>query len=206
MPCSRTALVSSRYRSPVSNPSQSDPPPGTPRRESGLRLPVPPPPGADAFDIAMHYLANYEADYGRARRVVKSRASNVVVGVATANGLIAVVGVAVAVSGWSWLGLVTAGLAGTVGVLSAWDGLFRHRELWVQRSLILGQLQATQREARLRVALGEDRDIVAKDSMTALNGVLAEDLVTWAEIRRSKPQDQRELPTQHADGQNEADS
>ena len=168
----------------------------SPRKEgphevtSGLRPPPGPPAGADPLEVTLYYFSYYERDFARARQVVKRRARNVVVGTALANGAIAVVGAAIGLGGAAWLGLLSTGLAGLVGVLAAWDGLFRHRELWIQRSLVLGQLQAAKRELELESAVGAGpRAELAADGMRQLNRILAEDLTTWAELRASRADD-----------------
>lgn len=121
-------------------------------RGAGLRPPADPPADADPLDVAMFYVRHWEVEFVRARRVVKKSASNVVLAGSTATGTIAVVGAATTVTGWVWLGVVTAALAGLSGVLSAMDGLHRHRDLWVQRSLALGRLQALKRNTEMRIA------------------------------------------------------
>lgn len=153
-------------------------------KASGLRPPKEPPADADAFDVVMHHLRHWESEFARARHVVKQRASHVVVGVSSATALIAVVGSATAILGWSWMGILSAALAGVASVLSAWDGLFRHRDLWLQRSLVLGQLQGIHREADLARALEpNERNRIAQEIHTALNDVLADDLMSWSELR-----------------------
>jgi hypothetical protein len=119
--------------------------------------------------------------------VVKKRAKRVVVSTAVANGLIALLGTAVAVFDAPWLGLLSTGLAASIGVLTAWDGLYRHREMWVQRSVILGQLQALLRTIELRRADGEDRNLLARVTMLELNAILEEDLEAWTSLRRTQP-------------------
>lgn len=162
----------------------------TPRiqRSSGLRPPAEPPIDADALDVALFYLSYWDTEFARARLVVKSRASKVVVTVSATTAGIAVVGAATPLLGWTWLGLVSASLAGIATVVGAWDGLFRHRELWHQRSLVLGDIQALKRSVQVRAASGEDRDQLALEAVRALNEILAEDLATWSEIRsRQRP-------------------
>lgn len=164
-------------------------PDGEPRRarSSGLHSPEPPPEGADTLEISLHYLTFYRNEYQRSRVVVKTRAKRVVVWTAVANGLIAVVGAAVAVFDAPWLGLASTGLAASIGVLTAWDGLYRHREMWVQRSVILGQLQALLRTTELRRAEGADRKTLARGTMRHLNAILEEDLEAWTSLRRTQP-------------------
>lgn len=159
---------------------------------SGLRLPPAPPDDiTDPYGIAMHYLTYYEAEYARARSVVKRRARTVVLGIAAANSLIAVAGVAVAVTRYRWLGLLSAGLAGVIAVLGAWEGLFRHRDLWIQRSQVLSQLQELQRNTRMRKSVGDDLTDVGTESLKAMNNLLEESLVTWANIRRMQSHEER---------------
>lgn len=135
--------------------------------------------------MVLHYLTYWEGEFARARLVVKSRASKVVVAGATATGLIAVVGAATSITGWAWLGIVSAALAGCVTVLGAWDALFRHRDMWHQRSVVLGRLQALKRTLQVRAASGEDRSELAEQGLAQLNAVLTEDLDSWSEMRRS---------------------
>ncbi|MBF6548835.1 SLATT domain-containing protein [Nocardia brasiliensis] len=154
---------------------------------SGIRSPKSPPADADALDISVHHLTFYLAEYERSRLVVKMRARRVVVWTSVANGSIAVLGAAVAVFDATWIGLLSTALAGFIGVLAAWDGLYRHREMWVQRSVILGQLQSLLRGTQLRQALGEDRDTLARYAMLQLNAILEEDLEAWTSLRRTQP-------------------
>ncbi len=156
---------------------------GITQLKSGLRLAPPPPIDADPLRVARHYLDYYASDFSRARDVVKRRANWVVVLGATVTGTIALVGTVIALAKAPWLGLVSTGLAGLVGVLAAWDGLFRHRDLWVQRSWVVSQLQELQREIDFREALRDEPDIIGRDCMTQLNEILHNDMVTWSELR-----------------------
>lgn len=153
-------------------------------KSSGLRPPEEPPADADAFDVAMFYLRHWEKEFLRARLVVKTRATGVVITVSVATALVAVVSAATAITGWSWMGIVTALLAGVASVVSAWDGLFRHRELWLQRSLVVGRLQEIHRRATFELALkSDDRHRIAFEVNTALNDVLSDDQLAWSELR-----------------------
>lgn len=153
-------------------------------KASGLRPPGDPAADADAFDVAMHYLHHWEKEFLRTRLLVKKRAYLAVVVVSSATALISVVGAATAILGWSWMGILSAALAGVASVVSAWDGLVRHRELWLQRSLVLGRLQEVHRRAVFELALEpKDRMRIAQEMDRALNGVLADDLMSWSELR-----------------------
>jgi hypothetical protein len=156
------------------------------REPSGLRAAPPPPDGADALTAALHYLAFYEEDFARVRTTMKRRAKRVVVGTAAGNGAVGVIGAATAFSDLAWLGLVSAAVAAVIGVLAAWDGLFRHRDLWVQRSVILGRLNLARRNAEFAKAAGENPDDVAATAMSDLNAILADDLATWGDLKRSR--------------------
>ncbi|MFG3520316.1 SLATT domain-containing protein [Nocardia nova] len=154
---------------------------------SGLHSPPSPPSDADALTVSLHYLVYYRNEYERSRLVVKTRAKRVVVWTAVANGVIAVLGTAVAVFQAPWIGLLSTGLAASIGVVTAWDGLYRHREMWIQRSVIIGQLQTLLRGVELRRAQHEDRDVLAREAMIELNAILAEDLEAWTSMRRTQP-------------------
>ncbi|WP_227979250.1 SLATT domain-containing protein [Nocardia spumae] len=154
---------------------------------SGLHSPQSPPADADALAVSLHYLVHYRNEYERSRLVVKTRAKRVVVWTAVANGIIAVLGTAIAAFDAPWIGLLSTGLAASIGVITAWDGLYRHREMWVQRSVILGQLQALLRGVELRRAQHEDPDRLAREAMVQLNAILEEDLEAWTSLRRTQP-------------------
>ena len=163
-----------------------------PAESSGLRSPGEPPANARSIEVSKHYLDFYQADYARARQVVKSRANFVAVAAAALNGLIAVVGAAVAVFAQPWLGLVSTLLASAIAVLMAWDGLFRHREMWIQRSAVLGELQALSRATNFRIATGEDEELVASNCMIRLNAILESDLTSWTQLRASERRTQEQ--------------
>lgn len=154
------------------------------RKDDGLRQAPKPPTGADALEVARHYVAWYVEDFSRTRRVAKRRARNTVVSMAVLTAAIAVVGASFAVVGWKWLGILSAALAGASGVISAWDGLLKHRELWIIRSLVLSRLMELQRQLTLREALGEDRGALASESMDQLDDILREDLSSWSDVRK----------------------
>ncbi|NKY88998.1 SLATT domain-containing protein [Nocardia veterana] len=156
-------------------------------RSSGLHSPPSPAADADALTVSLHYLVYYRDEYERARLVVKTRAKRVVVWTAVANGVIAVLGTAVAVFQAPWIGLLSTALAASIGVVTAWDGLYRHREMWIQRSVVLGQLQALLRGVELRRAQHEDPELLARETMIQLNALLEEDLEAWTSLRRTQP-------------------
>lgn len=139
----------------------------------------------EALDIALTYLNYYRSEYADRRRSVKKRAWIAVVATATFNSGIAVVGAVVTFKGWSGLGLVSTVLAGAVAVVAAWDGHFRHRDLWVQRSLILQQLEQALRDTEIKKRSGKHVwNELALEAMSTLDRILKEDIDSWASIRK----------------------
>lgn len=135
------------------------------------------------MEVLMHYLAFYEQDFARARSNDKRATKLTVLWTATLNGMIAAVSAVIAFTGLAWLGVVSVFLAGGVTVIGAWDGLYRHRDLWRQRSLVLGQIQAVRREVEFRQARGDGEASLAEDAMKRLNTILDESLMAWGELR-----------------------
>lgn len=97
----------------------------------------------------------------------------------------------VAVWNSSWLGLVSTALAGSIGVVNSWDGMFRERELWIQRSEMLGQIQLVKRTLQFRLACGDNPQDAAADGFDVLNSVVSRDLEGWLGLR----QDQSDVTT-----------
>lgn len=131
----------------------------------------------------MHYLIFFEDDFARARRVVKGRARNVVVSTAILTALIAVVGALTAVFNLAWLGIVSTIVAGAAGVIERWDALFRHREMWVQRSAVTFELQRLRREAEFWRATEGATPEVGQRILTRLEDILSQDLDSWTGLR-----------------------
>ncbi|MFG3247613.1 SLATT domain-containing protein [Streptomyces sp. NPDC048187] len=154
---------------------------------TGMRPMEPPPSGSDALGVTTHYLTHFRKEYTRTRELMKKKARRATVGIAALNGLIAVLGVAVAA--WRayapWLGLASTGVAGVVGVISAWSGLMRHHELWQQRSLILAELQRIIRNVERREAAGDDRQLIAREAMELLDATLSQDASNWGSLSRT---------------------
>ncbi|GAA3159212.1 hypothetical protein GCM10010531_08220 [Blastococcus jejuensis] len=158
----------------------------TPETASGIRPPKHPPPRSSKIEILFHYLDHFEQEFVRARLIVKSRASKVVVGVAAANGGIAVAGAVTAVSGEAGLGVISTGLAARSPSRRRGTGIFRHRELWVQRTLVASDLQTLRRQVEMRRAGGEDANSLADAGMVGLNAILEADMAAWSEVRRAQ--------------------
>lgn len=151
---------------------------------SGQRSPGWPPTDATTIEVYHFYLDFYVKDFTRTRLVVKSRASAVVISTAILAALTALVGAITTLTGMAWLGIVTVASSGAVTVLATWDSYFRHRELWAQRSSILNELQAMQRDYSLSLAAGDSPDEIARFGMNKLEALLARDLTSWLEIRK----------------------
>ncbi len=154
---------------------------------TGMRPTEPPPAGSDALEVTTHYLSHFRKEYTRTRELMKKKARRTTVGIAALNGLIAMLGVAVAA--WrdyaAWLGLASTGVAGVIGVITAWSGLMRHHELWQQRSLILAELQRIIRNAERREAAGDDRQLIAQEAMELLDATLSQDASNWGSLSRT---------------------
>lgn len=154
------------------------------RPASGIRLPTRPPEGSSPLEVAQHYVRFYEREIARTRRVLKRRATLVVVVTAVSNAAIAIVGSATAAWNIPQLGVVSAVLAGVITVVAAWDGLYRHREHWVLRSAVLNQLNALNRSVELRAALAQDHQTIAIDAMNQVDEIMAADQTAWNELRK----------------------
>ncbi|WP_141681197.1 SLATT domain-containing protein [Mycobacterium malmoense] len=150
---------------------------------------------SDALAIAITYLTYYRSLFAERRRTVKKRARNAVVATATFNAGIAVVGAVVTLTGWSGLGLASTVLAGAVAVVAAWDGHFRHRDLWVQRSVILQQLEQVLRDVEIKKrGSGIPWNELALEAMSTLDRILKEDIDSWASIRKIDEASRTDLP------------
>ncbi|GAA1780761.1 hypothetical protein GCM10009748_12740 [Agromyces lapidis] len=116
-----------------------------------------PPGGSTPTELVEHYLAGYEAQYKKARRTAKRRASRVTIAVAVLTGGVAVLGAVSAVlsddvtSGV--LAVATTLTSAVIAVLLAWNDHSHHRELWVQRSTVLAELNGLRRRFLLRSSL-----------------------------------------------------
>jgi len=128
------------------------------QRTSGIRVPPDPPRDKGALAVVSYYLRYYEVEYARARRVVKRRSSRAVVISSLATGGIAVLGVASAAWASPVFGLASTSLAGVIGVIAAWDSHFAHRDLWIQRSLVLSEIQELKRNVELEGADVDDSE------------------------------------------------
>jgi len=139
----------------------------SPHVASGVRPPPPVPANVDAIGVFQHYLSWAEEEFTRARHVVKRRSGHVVLISAAATALIAVLGAATPITGWTWLGIATAALAGVVTVVERWDAHFRHRDLWIQRTIIVAELQRLKRDVELSLATNQVSVAMKKSPLVA---------------------------------------
>lgn len=163
-------------------------PPSVP---SGVSGPPRPPEDATSLQVVDHYVAWWEKEYARARRVVKKRASGVIISTSALTGFIAILGAtSAALSSNVWIdviGVATTAASALSAVLVAWDQHFHHRELWIQRSAVLHKLQLLRGDyeiaSRLPWYRRRSHDRLAERLMNELQVVLSSDLETWARIQ-----------------------
>jgi len=158
---------------------------------SGIDSVPPPPPGSSPSQIVEHYLDGYEQHFKRARRTVKRRASGVTVAASILTGAVAVLGSISAVLATDWwsggLAVATTLASAAVTVLLAWNDHFHHRELWMQRSTVLAQINELRRSFAARTTRpwykrGSDR-AEASAALDGLGEILRQDLETWITIQ-----------------------
>ena len=158
---------------------------------SGIDSVSPPEPGASPTEIAEHYLAKYEDQFKAARRTVKRRASGVTISASVMTGLVAVLGAISAVLAGDALSIAvaiaTTLLSATVSVLLAWNDHFHHRELWIQRSAVLAELNELRRDYASRTTRPWYRRrrerAEAAMALNELSAILRRDLESWKRIQ-----------------------
>lgn len=162
-----------------------------PSRPSGIDSVSPPTPGSSPSSVADHYITQYELQFKRARRTVKRRASGVTIAASILTGSVAVLGAVSAVLAGDGLSiavaLLTTALSSTVTVLLAWNDHFHHRELWIQRSNVLAEINELRRSYSAREALPwparRSERVAARDALDQLNAILRRDLESWRRIQ-----------------------
>lgn len=157
----------------------------------GLRAPTRPGPKLQSLDVAFYYLDWWEREFNRTRKVVKRRAAKVTIWTTVLTGIVAVFGaISASISNnplQDLIAICTTGASATTAVLLAWNEHFHHKDLWIQRSQVLHQLQSLRieyerasREAKSRRA----RQRLARALNERLTAVLAEDVEDWKSIQR----------------------
>lgn len=158
---------------------------------SGLNPPPKPPTAASSLEAVDHYVSWWEDEFARARRTVKRRAALVTIWTSILTGLIAVLGAAsAALSANPWVdvfGIATTAASATSAVLVTWNQHFHHRELWIQRSAVLHELQNLRRQyetmSRARWYNRRSPDRLARTIDRKLRSILASDLASWVKIQ-----------------------
>lgn len=153
---------------------------------SGVRPPPKPPEGSRPEEVFDFYLTHWEGELARARRVVKKRASRAAIWTTALTGVTAVLG-AVTVAASSDLvvdviGVVVTISASASAVIVTWNEHFHHRELWIQRSAALNELQALRRRFELR----KGKRCSSRKAMSLsreLEEILGRDLASWTRIQ-----------------------
>lgn len=158
---------------------------------SGIDSVGPPPLGSSPADIAEHYLRGYEEQFKKARRTVKRRASGVTIAASILTGVVAALGSLSAVLASDWisggLAVLTTITSAAIAVLLAWNEHFHHRELWIQRSAILAEINEQRREFTARRTLRwparRSLRVESHSAMEQLTETLRRDLVEWTTIQ-----------------------
>jgi hypothetical protein len=99
------------------------------------------------------------------------------------SGLTAVTGTVIAIYHRPWLAIITSALAALSIGITRWNSLFRHRQLWVQRSSLLGELENLKMEVDQAGRPGEDRNTVAREGMLSLERILDANRASWVQMR-----------------------
>ena len=158
-------------------------------RRSGIQKIEPPPSTYSSLQKAEYFLNAYEEEFYRARRVVKTRANLVTIWTSIGSGVVSILGALSAgltSNPWSGaIGVLTSAVGALVAVLVAWDGHFKHKDLWIQRSQVLGAIQGVRLRLEMRKTGSWRHKKAAEEAMTELQNILDVDLDTWIEIRRS---------------------
>jgi len=155
------------------------------KRASGLRHPDPPPRELDRDGVVDYYLDHFEREFVRTRREAKRRSVTAVVARAVLGGVGTVLGAASAAASTelfpALIGIAIAFTSAASAVFAIWDGHFRHEQLWVQRTVVLGELSRVrlQFEFNRRVA----KEAAAGAALGELERVLKLDVSTWMALR-----------------------
>ncbi|QHC64572.1 SLATT domain-containing protein [Rathayibacter festucae] len=158
---------------------------------SGIDSVGPPPAGSTPAETVEHYLSGYEAEFKKARRTVKRRSSAVTIAASVLTGLVAVLGCISAVLATDWIsGGVAVGTtlsSATIAVLLAWNEHFHHRELWIQRSAVLADVNSVRRRFAARSARPwykrRTEAVDSKEALDELDSILKDDIRTWTSIQ-----------------------
>lgn len=156
-----------------------------PKRTSGVGALPEIPRNSDSTTTFSLYLSHWQREISHARSVVKARARSVAVLAAAGSGVVAIFGAIAAAFATAPVpivfGLLSTAVSSAVAVLVVWDQHFHHRELWIQRTQILNDLQ----RLRMRFEFEKPDDDGVAEFMGALQSILVRDQETWAAIQGS---------------------
>jgi hypothetical protein len=156
-------------------------------------LPPEPADRATPIELTLYCITFYEREFARADEVVK-KLNRALWGLVVV-GAIALVGASIAWPDAQWPGCAAIGLAAPFAVI------VNGREVWVGRSVALGQIQAVEREIEIQSAAGEDPTALAQDGVRRLNAILSNNLATWAKNHHEAFAELYEpRPTPHSPG------
>lgn len=155
----------------------------------GLRPPKQPD-QEEPLDAMFYYLGWWETEFNRTRKVVKGRAAKVTIWTTILTGMVAILGaVSAALSNGPWpnaIAICTTAASATTAVLLAWNEHFHHKDLWIQRSQVLNELQTVRieyerasREAKTRLS----RKRLARKLNKRLTMILGKDVHDWKSIQ-----------------------
>jgi hypothetical protein len=101
-------------------------------------------------------------------------------------GLVAFGGAVVALEKWSWVGLAMTALGSLALVLTRWDSFWNHRELWLQRSIVLVEIESVRRTMEIDLAMDKAPSDVALLTLRQLDGVLRTNLAQWLNTKEGR--------------------
>jgi hypothetical protein len=163
-------------------------------KPSGVGRVPPPSEELSVTQSADYYIAAYEEQYRRARRVAKKRSSGTATAVSILSGCTTVLGAGGAFFSSDLpsaiIAILVTTLSASVAALNAWNNHFHHRELWLQRSTVLAEISQLRRDFSMRTRLGRwnrhSDDWEAKTAMEKLDAILRRDLESWTQIQGSQ--------------------
>lgn len=140
--------------------------------------------GDPAFDLVYRTVATDVVLFAERRRTVKRRSTFAAIGTAGASGLTTLV-LGLRILGFeAWFVAAAFILSATATLVAVWDGHFRHRALWIQRTLILNRMQRLQEQMKLAALVdAESARHRAREFAREREAILDFDLMTWLAIR-----------------------
>ncbi|MFG6445855.1 hypothetical protein ACFXQA_11360 [Microbacterium sp. P07] len=85
------------------------------------------------------------------------------------------------------IAIATTTVSAAIAVLLAWNDHFHHRDLWIQRSEVLGEINVVRRRFAMRSSLPwylrRPADAEAVAALQELKDALTQDLQSWKRIQ-----------------------